>query len=123
MDVKSFIQNIRTLIANDDLSAAFQHLHKLLANSPKLDESIIQSARFHDIRRGIRLGIVSCAEANLTKSQIRDGLLDLLREIESQGMQPGIRKEVKQAVATQKTIIQNAKKIYNINTIDNANFS
>jgi len=83
MDAKSFLDNIRDLIANDDLTGALQQLRKLLDNSPKLDEAILQSARFQDIRKQIRLGLISHAEANLTQNQIRAGLLDLLREIEN----------------------------------------
>ncbi|MBC7775872.1 MAG: hypothetical protein H7246_10600, partial [Phycisphaerae bacterium] len=85
MDSKTFLSNIRHLIARDDLAAALLQLRSLLENSPKLDEALLQSARFHDIRKQIRLGTVSHAEANLTQNQIRAGLLDLLREIEEQG--------------------------------------
>lgn len=82
MNTQSFLANIRDLIARDDLSAALSQLRSLLENSPKLDEALLQSARFQDIQKQIRLGTVSHAEANLTQNQIRDGLLDLLREFE-----------------------------------------
>ena len=82
MDTNAFLSNIRDLIARDDLTAALLQLRGLLENSPKLDEAILQSARFQDIRKQIRLGTVSNAESNLTQNQIRAGLLDLLREIE-----------------------------------------
>ncbi|MFN0175357.1 MAG: hypothetical protein ACKVU0_11960 [Saprospiraceae bacterium] len=82
MDSKTFLSNIRDLIARDELAAALTQLRSLLDNSPKLDEALLQSARFQDIRKQIRLGTVSHAEANLTQNQIRAGLLDLLREIE-----------------------------------------
>ena len=82
MDTNAFLSNIRDLIAHDDLTAALLQVRGLLENSPKLDEALLQSARFHDIRKQIRLGMVSHEEANLTQNQIRAGLLDLLREIE-----------------------------------------
>ncbi len=91
MDTKTFLSNIRDLIARDDLAAALLQLRALLENSPKLDETLLQSARFHDIRKQIRLGMVSHAEANLTQNQIRGGLLELLREIEaSAGLSEGM---------------------------------
>jgi hypothetical protein len=95
MDTKTFLSSIRTLIANDDLPAALQQLRDLLDNSPKLDEAIIQAARFQDIRKQIRLGLVSHAEANLTQNQIRAGLLDLLREIENSVGATGSRPDAK----------------------------
>jgi len=82
MTTTQFLQQIRDLIARDDLADALQQLRLLLDSSPKLDEAILQSARFQDIRKQIRLGTVSNAESNLTQNQIRAGLLDLLREIE-----------------------------------------
>lgn len=106
MNVKSFLSDIRNLIANDDLPAALEQLRGLLENSPKLDEAILQSARFKDIRRQIRLGMVSNAEASLTQNQIRAGLLDLLREIEDSvrvtGSHPdtsALRSEIERAIS------------------------
>ena len=82
MNNQTFLSSIRDLIARNELAAALTQLRSLLENSPKLDEALLQSARFQDIRKQIRLGMVSHAEANLTQNQIRAGLLDLLQEIE-----------------------------------------
>lgn len=81
MNAENFLRQIRDLIAADELEAALLQLRGLLEHSPKLDEAILQSGRFQDIRKQIRKGTVSYAEASLTKNQIRAGLLDLLREI------------------------------------------
>jgi len=151
MTTKAYLKNIRNLIAKNELDEAIKQLRLLLDNSPKLDEIILQSARFHDIRRQIRLGVVNHAEANLTQNQIRAGLLDLLREIEDSIAEtsarpdaPALRAEMEHAVSVvnsenviigstitaggsvqigDKTISQNADKIYNIEKIDKANFS
>ncbi len=88
MKNKAVIFNIRELVARDELPAALEQLRILLDDSPKLDEAILQSGRFQYIRRQIRLGVVSHAEANLTQNQIRFGLLDLLNEIEEEGKTP-----------------------------------
>lgn len=121
--IKTLLSSLRDLIAKDRLDDALQQLRTLLDNTPQLDEALLQSARWNDIRKQIRLGIVSHEDAMLTKDQIKKGLLDFLREIEEQGEKPGIREEVEQAILDQKVIIQNAEKIYNIGKIDNANFS
>ena len=147
---KPFFDLFRDLIAHDELPTALEKLRTLLENSPKLDEVLLQSGRFHDIRKQIRLGVLSHAEANLTQNQIRAGLLELLREIEEStaesSSQPDaamLRAEMEHAISIvnsknvvtgtitasgdvhigDKNITQNAEKIYNIDKIDQANFS
>lgn len=99
MTTNQFIKQIRELIARDDLEIALEQLRILLENSPKLDEAIVQIARFQNIRKQIHLGLVSHAEANLTQNQIRVGLLDLVREIEEQGAKSAMRKEIERAIS------------------------
>ena len=100
MSISKYIHEVRRKIAADDLPAAIQLLQGILENARQLDEIILQSARFQDIRRQIRLGKVSYSEANLTQNQIRAGLLDLLQEIETQATsRPAIQKELEQAVS------------------------
>ncbi len=99
MAAAQFFDQIRDLIARDELKTALTQLRLLLENSPKLDEVILQMARFSDIRRQIRLDLVSKKEADLTQNQIRAGLLELLQEIESQGATPALQKEIEQAIS------------------------
>jgi Effector-associated domain 11 len=87
-NLPSFLTKIRSLIAEDELSVAVQLLHSFLGNSPRLNEALHQSGRFQYIRKQIRLGTVSHADATLTQNQIRFGLLDLLSEIEQEGNTP-----------------------------------
>lgn len=94
-----FIRHLRNLIARDEVQAVLEQLRILLANTPKLDEAIQQSGRFENIRRQIRLGTVSHADANLTQNQIRAGLLKLLREIETQSTQPAFYREIENAIS------------------------
>lgn len=82
------IQVIRQLIAKDELEKALDLLRQYLDGDKRLDEALQQSGRFQYIRKQIRLGIVSLADANLTQNQIRFGLLDLLSEIEQEGKTP-----------------------------------
>ncbi|MBI5916574.1 MAG: hypothetical protein HY842_14450, partial [Bacteroidetes bacterium] len=55
----AFFARIRELIARDELPEALQQLRNLLDHSPKLEEAILQSGRFQNIRKQIRLGLVS----------------------------------------------------------------
>jgi hypothetical protein len=76
------MNKVLKMVSKDDLNGAINRLCLTLKNSPKLDEVILQSARLTDITRQIRLGVIDSQQANLTKSQIRLGILDLVREIE-----------------------------------------
>jgi hypothetical protein len=82
MNLNNFTEQIGNLIAKDELSKAIGLLKKLLDKSPKLDEAIIQSARFNDIMKQVRLGVVDFEQANITKNKIRYAILDLLRDME-----------------------------------------
>ncbi|HMQ46106.1 MAG TPA: hypothetical protein PKA00_00135 [Saprospiraceae bacterium] len=82
MTNQQYIQNIRHLIAKDDITSAIAWLKELLEHTPLLNEVLQQSGRFENILKQIRLGMVNPAEATLTLNQIRAALLDLLSEIE-----------------------------------------
>ena len=84
MNTQHYIHHIQDLIATDKLSEALNQLRSLLENAPQLNDVLLQSGRFHDIIRQIRQGLVSFEEANVTKNQIRFGLLGLLREVEQE---------------------------------------
>lgn len=146
MTHKNFLDGIRNLVANHETDKAIQQLRLLLENSPLLDEAILQSTRFQDIRKQIRHGTVSREDASLAQNQINAALLGLLREIEAQSEEPSIREEMNKAIVilNSKNVVvgsdikaggdvhigdkntitsQNAEKIYNIDKIDKANFS
>ena len=101
---KSFIETIGELIGKDELALAIKNLYALLKDSPKLDEAILQSARYNDVIKQIRLGIVDFEQANITKNQIRYALLDLLREIEYQETKPEINTEIRLFLSNQPII-------------------
>lgn len=92
--INTFQSQIESLISKDELSSAIQLLHQLLQDSPRLDEAILQSARLTEVKKQIRLGLINYEQANLTKNQIRAGLLELLEEIGEQSAVPAIRSEV-----------------------------
>jgi len=98
MALHPYLSKIRQLIAEDELPAALQQLHALLENTPKLDEVIQQSGRLADIRKQMRLGMVSFEQITVTKNQIRMGLLELVSEIEKEGVKPEWKEEVEKAI-------------------------
>lgn len=59
MTTQQFVQNIRDLIAKDDLTTAIAGLKELLDHTPRLNEVLQQSGRFENIQKQIRLGTVS----------------------------------------------------------------
>ncbi len=125
MSTTPFITSIRDLIAQNKLNAALLQIRTLLEHSPKLDEAIHHSARFHAIRQQIRLGVVSHAEATLTENQIRGALLDLLSEIEesikessSHNNSAALRTEMEKA-----TSIINSKNVVIGSTISGENIT
>jgi hypothetical protein len=99
MTTKKFVADIRELIAKGDLAEALTRLQGLLANSPKLNEVLLQSARHNNVLRQIRLGVVSQEDENITKNKITLGLLDLLSEVEEQSAKPAIEEELSQAIS------------------------
>jgi hypothetical protein len=92
------LKKTRSLIAQDKLTEALKELRIFLENSPKVDEAIHQSGRFRYIRKQMRLGLVSHAEATLTQNQIRFGLLDLLSEIETEGAAPRLPRDLTESL-------------------------
>lgn len=83
MSLTPFFKKVRELIAKDELEEAFNRLQAFLKGSPKLDETIVQSARHRDVLKQLRLGAIDFQQANLTKNQIRSSLLELIRELEN----------------------------------------
>ena len=59
------------MIAKDELKVAIQELSFLLKNSEKLNEIVLQSARYNSLTKQIRMGTIDNNQANITKNQIR----------------------------------------------------
>jgi hypothetical protein len=118
MDIYAFVKEIKALVAKNKLVEVFQQLQSFLKDHPKLDDAILQSGRFKELQQKINKGIISEDDAHLQMNQLRSSILDLLNELEGKGSSPIIKE-----AAAKIQIIQKADKIYNIDKIDNANFS
>ncbi|RMG20317.1 MAG: hypothetical protein D6730_20160 [Bacteroidetes bacterium] len=82
MDFASIFQAIRRLIAQDELEVAIRRLLALFEGSRGLDEIIIQSARYNELKRQMQQMQLGRREAWVEKNKIRLALLELLREAE-----------------------------------------
>lgn len=81
--MKASIVKIRELLAKNEIGDALREMGLVFKDNANLDELIQQSGRFEDIRKQIRLGVVSFEDHTMTINQIRISLLELLREIET----------------------------------------
>ena len=96
-NIQSFLNHIRQLIGDSDLKIALSQLRQFLKDSPKLDDALMQSARFEDVMRHIHAGTIDFEKATTTKNQINKSLLELLREIEEQAQTATMQAEIKKA--------------------------
>ena len=112
------IQEIQLLVAEDKLDQALQKLQELLKDSSRLNEVILQTGRLANVQSQIRMGTISGSQADLTKNQIRAGILSLINDLEGKSSEGAAEES-----SSQPTIIQKADKIYNIDKIDKADFS
>lgn len=121
-----FIENIRELVGKAKLDQALKVMQEFLSNSPRLDEVLQQAGRYERVIQQIRIGIIKHEDANVDINRIQIGILELLRKIEEDiTAKAELQDEAQQAISIleRKNIIQNAEKIYNIEHINNANFS
>ena len=109
-NTQTFIAHIRNLIGKDQFSEAIQQLSALLKDSPLLDQAVQQSARYNNVMKQIRLGLVDFESANIAQNQIRYGVLELLSEIEEQEQQaPAIKAEVERyTFKIEKNVVKNS---------------
>lgn len=83
MKIDNEISAIRKLIRNDELPQAIVALNSFLDNSPQMNEVILHSAKYNDLAKQIRLGVIDSHSASIYKNQIRISILELLSEIET----------------------------------------
>lgn len=79
---QQFTDHILQLIAKDQMPEAISAIQQLLKGSPLFNEAILHSARYNDIMKSIRMGVVDAQQANTEKNKIRYALMDMLRELE-----------------------------------------
>ena len=66
----NIIEDIRKLIAQNQLKDAIELLKALLKNSPQLNEVILQASRFRAIRQQIRTATVNFEDGSVEENKI-----------------------------------------------------
>ena len=77
-----FINEVWELIKKDEIQIAIDKLCQLLKNSKRLDDVVLQSARYNSITKQIRLGLIDINTSETQLNQIRYSVIDILRSIE-----------------------------------------
>jgi hypothetical protein len=103
MTTAVFIQQIRQLIAADQLHVALKKMRLFAKKTPLLNDVLQQSGRLAHIRQQNNLGLVTHNEATLEQNRIRYGLLELLDDLEQNGTHPQFFEELLSAVEQEST--------------------
>ena len=107
--IQQFTDNILQMIAKNQMPEAIKAIHQLLKGSPLFDEAILHSARYSDVMKSIRMGIVDENQANLEKNKIRYALMDMLRELEETTEQDrSLQTEVERYLQKQEAVANTA---------------
>lgn len=94
------IEKIFNHLSKGDIRIAIDEMNKILKGSSKLDELVVQSARYNDLMKQIRLGFLSNEEIDRNKNRLRYALIDMLREVEMAiEDNPKLRHEVEQPLS------------------------
>ncbi len=111
-DIPSFAKHIMQLIAKDEMKKAIEEAQNLLKDSPLFYELMLQSARYSDIMKSIRMGTIDDGQANITKNKIRYALIDMLRDMEESGeTNEKIQSEVQSYLQKRESVTNNSANI------------
>jgi len=77
-----YIDQIRDLISKNNIKEAITEMQQLLKGSPAFDEIILQSSRYNEVMKSIRMGKVSHEVSSVELRKIDYALIDMLRELE-----------------------------------------
>ena len=118
MTTKNFTERIGDLVGIDELETAITELKNFLQKSKRVDEIIVQSARYNELMEQMRMGTINFEDANVTKNKIRYAILSIVRDIEENiEANPALETEADKTLEENKSII-----IQNTSTIgDNSN--
>lgn len=112
MTVTELRKKIFELVGDDQLQPAIETLRQLLQDAPLLDEAVIQSARYTDLMRQIRLGTLKTQEATVEKNRIRSAVLDLVQEIETAAeARSDVRTELEKLSPAGTVVISNSSNV------------
>lgn len=109
---------LQQLLSEGKTDQVIAELRRLTAADPYLHEQVILVAgRQAALERNINTGTARPDDIEVESNKIRAALLDLVKKL------PEAEEDTPPPSSSGTTIIQQADKIYNIEKIDNANFS
>ncbi|MCB0555300.1 MAG: hypothetical protein KDD02_17265 [Phaeodactylibacter sp.] len=79
---------INNLIAKDEIEAAIALLSTYFSGHEALKDIVLQSGRYHSLRRDQRSGVVDYATVQQTLNQLRASILEFVRSVKSANL-PG----------------------------------
>jgi len=103
------IKKLNNLVANGQIKEVLDELKLIFKSSDKLNEIILQSARYNDLKEKIRKGILDYENASISKNKITLAILELISEID-------------EALETNSEVKKDLEK-YNVKTTINQNHS
>ena len=82
MSINQFTERIRTIIERNDIESAISELGFLYKNSKHSNEIILLSARYNDLMRNTRMGMINSENADISRNRIMNDILVMLLDIE-----------------------------------------
>jgi hypothetical protein len=82
MENTQFFEEIRTLVARDDMKQSLERLKVFLENSPSRDEVFELAGSYESVLKKERTFVISYQEAAMEKARIRSSVLALMRILE-----------------------------------------
>jgi hypothetical protein len=115
---------LRKLLAEGKIKPVFAQLRQAAQQDADWQNDIVLlSGRFATMERQNRQGTADPATLNIERSKIIAALLEMIEQLEPANPPATTPNPPVEGNKATKSIIQNADKIYNIEHIDNANFS
>lgn len=76
-----YIENLNTLVAQGKIDEVLKKLQMLFKGSTKLNEVILHSSRYTDLKDQIRLGLLDYQTSEISKNKITLAILELIGEL------------------------------------------
>ncbi len=123
-NIQFYSERVLQLVAKNQMKEAIQEAKNLFRGSPEFYELTLQSARYSDVIKSIRMGVIDFDNASVEKNKIRYALIDMLRELEeSIIVNPSIQEEVNTYLKEHQATISNNATIIGDNNINIQGFT
>lgn len=85
MDFLQLKSEIQYLVAKDNIPNAIKLLAKYFDNdNEKINDIILQSAKYHSMQNALRKGLISYSEVETSSSHLRDNILQFIEWVEEE---------------------------------------